>query len=80
MAKAGLAQRRAARQRYEKARATKPLGEGSRFAALAAAAKASGAQNPEAVAAAAGRKAHGQKTMTALSVRGRKRARAKKAG
>lgn len=64
--------RRAARSEYERAR-NKPLGEGSRFAAVEAEAAASGARNPAAVAAAAGRKAHGQKAMTRYSKMGRKR-------
>ena len=50
------------------------LGGGGRFAALAAKAKASGAKNPAAVAAAAGIAAHGTKKMTKWSVAGRKRA------
>lgn len=48
-----------------------PLGQGGRFAAVEASAKASGARNPAAVAAAAGRKKYGQKKMTQLSLKGR---------
>ena len=48
-----------------------PLGQGGRFAAVEASAKASGARNPAAVAAAAGRKKYGQKKMTAMSLKGR---------
>ena len=48
-----------------------PLGQGGRFAAVEASAKASGASNPAAVAAAAGRKKYGQKKMTQLSLKGR---------
>lgn len=51
------------------------LGSGKRFAAIEANAKASGAANPAAVAAAAGRKAHGQKAMTRYSKMGKARAR-----
>ena len=58
--KAGLAKRRAARKAYQKAK-KKPLGEGSRFKAVARAAKASGAKNPEAVAAAQRWKKYGKK-------------------
>ena len=47
-----------------------PLGQGGRFAAVEAAAAKSGARNPAAVAAAAGRKAHGQKAMTRYSKMG----------
>lgn len=61
-----------AREKVKEA-AKKPLGEGSRFAAVAASAAASGARNPNAVAAAAGRKAHGQKAMTQYSKMGRKK-------
>jgi hypothetical protein len=49
-----------------------PLGEGSRFKKVEAQAKASGARNPAAVAAAAGRKAHGQKQMTKYSQKGKR--------
>lgn len=48
------------------------LGTGARFASVEASAAASGARNPAAVAAAAGRKAHGQKAMTRYSKMGRK--------
>jgi hypothetical protein len=74
MAKASLAVRRATRAKQEKVEATKPLGEGSRFAAVEAAAKAGGAKNPAAVAAAVGRKKYGQKRMTAMAVKGKKAA------
>jgi len=70
--KAGLPARRAARKEYERA-AKKPLGQGARFKAIAKSAKLGGAREPEAVAAAAGRKAHGQKTMTRLAVAGKKK-------
>ena len=50
------------------------LGSGSRFKAVEASARASGAKNPAAVAAAAGRKKYGQKKMTALSEAGKHRA------
>ena len=70
--KAGLPARRAARKEYERA-AKKPLGQGARFKAIAKSARLGGAREPEAVAAAAGRKAHGQKTMTRLAVAGKKR-------
>jgi len=70
--KAGLPARRAARKEYERA-AKKPLGQGARFKAIAKSARLGGAREPEAVAAAAGRKAHGQKTMTRLAVAGKKK-------
>lgn len=55
------------------------LGSGKRFAVIKAKAAASGAKNPGAVAAAAGRKAHGQKAMTRYSKMGKARA-AKRSG
>ena len=48
-----------------------PLGQGGRFAAVEASAKASGAHNPAAVAAAAGRKKYGAKKFQAMSLKGR---------
>jgi hypothetical protein len=48
------------------------LGAGGRFAAVEAKAAASGARDPAAVAAVAGRKAHGQAAMTKWSKAGRK--------
>ena len=50
------------------------LGSGTRFKQVEASARASGARNPAAVAASAGRKAHGKKEMAELSAKGRKRA------
>ncbi len=71
-----VAHRRAALR--PKPDAAAPLGSGGRFAAVEASAKASGARNPGAVAAAIGRKKYGQKKMTAMSVAGRKRAATKR--
>ncbi len=65
MAKASLSTRRPTR--------TAQLGSGARFKAVAAAAKAGGAKNPNAVAASVGRKKYGQKAMARMSVAGRKR-------
>jgi hypothetical protein len=48
------------------------LGAGGRFAAVEASAAASGARDPAAVAAVAGRKAHGAKQMATWAARGRK--------
>lgn len=50
------------------------LGSGKRFAAVEAAAAASGAKNPAAVAAMAGRKKFGAKKMGVLAAKGRRRA------
>jgi len=72
MAKASLAKRRAARKAYQKAK-KKKLGSGARFKAVAASAAANGAENPEAVAAAKGRKKWGAKKMTQLATAARKR-------
>lgn len=49
------------------------LGSGKRFAAVEAKAAASGARDPAAVAAVAGREAHGQHAMTHYSQMGRAR-------
>lgn len=54
---------------------TPPLGQGGRFKAVAQAAKASGARDPNAVAAAVGRAKYGQKTMTQLAQQGKRDAR-----
>lgn len=48
------------------------LGSGSRFKAVEASARKSGARNPAAVAAAAGRKKYGAKRMGELSAKGRR--------
>jgi len=54
--------------------ARKPkLGSGARFRALEKKAAASGANDPAAVAAAAGRKKYGAKRFAQLAARGRKR-------
>ncbi len=50
------------------------LGSGKRFKAVEKAAAKSGARDPAAVAAAAGRAAHGQRAMTRYSKMGKARA------
>ena len=50
-----------------------PLGQGGRFAAVEAEARASGARNPAAVAAAAGRKKYGAAKMAAMAAAGRRK-------
>jgi hypothetical protein len=70
--KAPLAQRRAARKKYEQAKKA-PLGSGKRFAAVEASAKAGGADNPGAVAASAARKKYGNKKVAQLAAKGRSR-------
>lgn len=70
--KASPAARKAARKQYEQAKKS-PLGSGKRFAAVAASAKAGGAEDPEAVAAAIGRKKYGAKKMAAMAAKGRKK-------
>lgn len=72
--RASPAARRAARAAYEHAAKTSAPGEGSRFAALAASAKAGGARNPGAVAAAAGRRKYGKKRFQAMAAAGKRRA------
>lgn len=66
------AARSAARAAYKQAADTSAPGEGSRFKALAASAKAGGASNPEAVAASVGRKKYGAAKFTKMDVAGRK--------
>lgn len=50
-----------------------PLGQGGRFAAVEAAAKKSGARNPAAVAAIAGRRKYGAAKMAKMAAAGRKK-------
>lgn len=50
-----------------------PLGSGERFKAVERSAAASGARNPAAVAAAAGRKKYGKARMAKMAAAGRKR-------
>lgn len=57
---------------YEEAK-RKPLGEGSRFKAVEAAAKKGGARSPGGVAYAVGVKKHGKKKMTELAQKGRRK-------
>lgn len=64
--------RRAARKHAEKVEKTAKLGSGKRFKAVEASAKASGAKNPAAAAAMAGRKKYGAKKMAKLSSSARK--------
>jgi len=71
--KASLKKRRAARKAYEAtAKKSKP-GSGKRFKALAKAAKASGASNPEAVTAAIRRKKYGKKKFQKMAAAGKRR-------
>lgn len=55
------------------------LGSGARFAAVEASARAGGARNPAAVAAAAGRKKYGKAKMAKMSAAGRRKHMEKKA-
>lgn len=50
------------------------LGTGKRFKAVEASARKSGARDPNAVAAAVGRKKHGAKKMAKMAAAGRRRA------
>jgi len=54
-----------------------PLGEGSRFAAVEASAKKSGARDPKAVAAAAGIAKYGKRKMGRMAAAGRQRSRSR---
>ncbi len=67
-----LEQRRAARRHYEKVKKTKPLGEGSRFKALARIAELGGAKNPEAVAASVMWKKYGKQKGKEIIRRGKR--------
>lgn len=62
------------------ARKSMKLGGGGRFAKVEASAKKSGARNPAAVAAAAGRKKYGNAKMAKMAAKGRSRAAAKRKG
>ena len=78
MPKAPLKTRRAARKAQKVVQKTATLGSGKRFKAVERAAKAGGARNPGAVAAAVGRKKFGPKKFAKLSATGRRRASTKK--
>jgi hypothetical protein len=67
-----LAERRRLRKKYQEAASTSKPGEGKRFAAVAASAAAGGAKNPEAVAAAVGRKKYGKEAFQKMAARARK--------
>ncbi len=71
----GITKRRRARRAYERAAKTSRPGEGKRFETLAKAAAASGAENPEAVAAAIGRRKYGKERFQRMAAAGRKRKR-----
>lgn len=55
-----------------------PLGSGKRFASMKAKLKRQGVRDPDAVAAAIGRKKYGKKKFQALAAKGRKRKARKK--
>lgn len=71
MAKASLERRRQLRKRQEKVQKQAKLGGGERFKAVEASAKASGAENPAAVAAAIGRKKYGKKRFQKMAAAGK---------
>lgn len=73
-----LAERRRARKEYERIRKTKPLGEGSRFKALARIAELGGAKNPEAVAAKIMWRKYGKKKGIELIKKGKREAKKSK--
>lgn len=62
----------AAKKQSGKTAAGAPLGSGKNFAKVEAAARAGGARNPAAVAAAVGRKKYGANRMAKMAARGRK--------
>ena len=71
--KASKSARKAARKNYEQVAKTSKPGTGARFKAVVKSAKAGGASNPEAVAAAIGRKKYGKKKMAKMAAKGRKK-------
>lgn len=73
MAKAGPARRRVLRRHQRQVQRTALLGSGRRFEAVARSAAAGGARDPEAVAAAIGRKKYGKANMARLAAAGRRR-------
>lgn len=56
-----------AHKNYEQVAKKSAVGTGARFKAVVESAKASGAENPQAVAAAIGRKKYGPKKMAAMA-------------
>jgi hypothetical protein len=62
-----------AKKVLESKRKAAPLGSGERFKAVEAEAKMSGAKNPAAVAAAAGRKKYGAAKMAKMAAAGKKK-------
>ena len=73
MAKKSLSLRKKTRKEQKRVQKTAKLGSGARFKAVAKAAAASGASDPEAVAAAIGRKKYGKKKMAKMAAAGRKK-------
>ena len=63
---------KSARRAYERAAAEHPVGEGSRFKAVEASARASGARNPAAVAAAVGRRKYSKARFQKMAQAGKK--------
>ena len=72
MAKASFGVRKAARENYQAVAKKTPVGAGGRFAAVEKAAKAGGATNPAAVAAAIGRKKYGGEAFQKMAIAGKK--------
>lgn len=68
-----LAQRRQARETYKRVVQRSQPGQGVRFRALVKSIQMSGARNPEAIAAAIGRRKYGTQQMTRWAVAARKR-------
>ena len=73
MTKASKEERKKAQKKVDYAEKHSKLGSGKRFKAVAAAAKASGARDPDAVAAAIERKKYGKKKMAKMAAAGHKR-------
>lgn len=75
MKKKSLAERRAARFKYEKTKDHSKLGSGKRFSSLAKSIEAQGKSKKaaDAIAASIGRKKYGKKKMANMSTKGRKK-------
>lgn len=71
--KASLSTRRKLRKEQKRVQKTAKLGSGARFKAVVKSAKAGGAKNPEAVAAAVGRKKLGKTRFQSLAKKGKKK-------
>jgi len=73
MKKSSKSVKKSLKDKQKKVQKTAKLGSGARFKAVEESAKASGAKDPAAVAAAIGRKKYGAKRMAAMAKSGKKK-------